>query len=304
MLIKHGTSFLQQCLRLRGTAAVGPLLMLASGFLFAVMDCLIKVSGSSFRIWDIAFYRFGCGMGILLLVFGWRRNPFSGHNHRFLMLRGVAGSLSFFAVVIAYRLIPISTALVLFYVFPAFAALFSTLFFKEKVTKDLIWVVVTLGGVAVMLDSRLEGGLLGQVMSLVGAAFAGIAVAAVKKARATNGPVIIYLYFCLAGAVMSLVPFAAAPQLPTSAYDWFIVGGIVATSLIAQLMMNQGFHYCGSFEGGLLLTSEVFFVACWGIIFLHEPVTWHFLAGASMILVSIVALNRGIFLADTEACEH
>jgi drug/metabolite transporter (DMT)-like permease len=62
--------------------------------------------------------------------------------------------------------------------------------------------------------------------------------------------------------------------------------------------MNQGFHYCGSFEGGLLLTSEVFFVACWGIIFLHEPVTWHFLAGASMILVSIVALNRGIFLAE------
>ena len=299
MLIKQETSLVPHCLRLRGTAAVGPLLMLAAGFIFAVMDCLIKVSGSSFRLWDIAFYRFGCGMAILVLIFGWRRNPFDGPNRRYLMLRGVAGSLSFFAVVIAYRLIPISTALVLFYVFPAFAALFSALFFKEKITKDLLWAVVTLVGVAVMLDSRLEGGLVGQVMSLVGAAFAGIAVAAVKKARETNGPVIIYLYFCLAGAAMSFVPFVAHPQLPTSAYDWFIVGGIVTTSLIAQLLMNQGFHYCGSFDGGLLLTSEVLFVALWGIIFLHEPVTWNFLVGGSIILVSIIALNRGVLLAET-----
>jgi drug/metabolite transporter (DMT)-like permease len=298
VLIKPETSFFPQRLRLRGSAAAGPLLMLASGFLFAVMDGLIKVSGSSFRLWDIAFYRFGCGMGILLLIFGWRRNPFAGHNHKFLVLRGIAGSLSFFAVVIAYRLIPISTALVLFYVFPAFAALFSALLFKEKLTKDLLWALVTVSGVAVVLDTSLEGGLLGQIMSLVGAAFAGIAVAAVKKTRETNGPVIIYLYFCLAGAAMSFVPFVADPQLPASAHEWFIVGGIVATSLIAQLLMNQGFHYCGSFDGGLLLTSEVLFVALWGIIFLHEPVTWHFLAGGSMILVSIIALNRGILLAE------
>jgi drug/metabolite transporter (DMT)-like permease len=298
MLMKQDTSLLPHGLRLRGTAATGPLLMLAAGFLFAVMDALIKVSGSSFRLWDIAFYRFGCGMGILLLLFGWRRNPFDGHPRKYLVLRGVAGSLSFFAVVIAYRSIPISTALVLFYVFPAFAALFSALLFKEKMTKDLLWVALTLGGVAVMLDSKLEGGLFGQVVSLVGAAFAGIAVAAVKKARETNGPVIIYLYFCLAGAAMSFVPFVADPQLPTSAHDWFVMGGIVATSLFAQLLMNQGFHYCGSFDGGLLLTSEVLFVALWGIVFLHEPVTWRFLTGASMILVSILALNRGILLAE------
>ncbi len=271
--------------------------MVAAAFLFAVMDCLIKVSASSFRIWDIAFYRFGCGMGILVLIFGWRRNPFDGHNRKYLALRGIAGSLSFLAVVIAFRLIPISTALVLFYVFPAFAALFSTLFFKEKLTKDLLWIVLTLSGVAVILDPRLEGGLLGQVMSLVGAGFAGVALAALKKARETNGPVIIYLYFCLAGAVISFVPFVADPQLPASAYEWFIVAGIVTTSLIAQLLMNQGFHYCGSFEGGLLLTSEILFVAVWGIIFLHEPVTWHFLAGGTMILVSIIGLNRSRLLA-------
>ncbi len=298
MQTKQETSPFPYLLRLRGIAAFGPLLMLAAGFLFAVMDCLIKVSSSSFRIWDIAFYRFCCGMAILILVFGRRRNPFNSSNRRLLVLRGIAGSLSFLAVIAAFRLIPIATALVLFYVFPAFAALFSALLFKEKISKDLLWIVVALGGVAVILDSRLEGSLLGQAMSLVGAAFAGIALAAVKKARETNGPVIIYLYFCLAGALISFVPFVADPQLPTSTHEWMILGGIVGTSLIAQLLMNEGFHYCSSFEGGLLLTSEVPFVAFWGIVFLHEAVTWHFWAGGTMILASIIGLNRNLVLAE------
>jgi drug/metabolite transporter (DMT)-like permease len=299
MFIKQGTSLFPCRLRLSASAAVGPLLMLSAAFLFAVMDCLIKYSGSFLRVWDIAFYRFGCGMVILVLVFGWRRNPFNGHNHKMLLLRGVTGSLSFLSIALAFRLIPISTALVLFYVFPAFAALFSALLFGERLTKDLIWIVVALCGVAVILDSRLEGGILGQVMSLVGAAFAGIAVAAVKKARETNGPVIIYLYFCLAGAVISLVPFAADPHLPSSAQEWLVAGGIVGTSLVAQLLMNEGFHYCSSFEGSLLLTTEVFFVVSWGIIFLHEPVTMQFCGGSTMILASIIALNRRIVLAES-----
>ena len=284
--------------RLRGTAAFGPLLMLASGLLFAVMDILIKIASTSFRIWDIAFYRFGIGMAILILVFGWRRNPFAGCELRLLVVRGVAGSLSFLAVIIAFRLIPIATALVLFYVFPAFAALFSALLFKEKISKNLLWILVALSGVAVILDSRIEGSLLGQAMSLAGAALAGIALAAVKKARETNGPVIIYLYFCLAGALISFVPFAAAPQLPSSAHEWMVLGGIVCTSLIAQLLMNEGFHYCSSFEGSLLLTSEVPFVTFWGIVFLHETVTWNFWVGATMIFASIIGLNRNLVFTE------
>lgn len=69
---------------------------------------------------------------------------------------GVAGSLSFLALIFAFQLIPIATALVLFYVFPAFAALFSALLFKEKLSKNMLWILVALGGVAVILDSRLQ----------------------------------------------------------------------------------------------------------------------------------------------------
>jgi drug/metabolite transporter (DMT)-like permease len=300
MLMKQETIIYSFLRRPKVAASIGPLLMLASAFLFAVMDCLIKFLSPSFRVWDIAFYRFGCGMAILLLLFSWRQNPFESRNRTLLLARGVAGSLAFLAFVIAIRLIPISTALVLFYAYPAFAVLFSALLFKEKLTKDLIWVLAALGGVALVLDPGLEGGVLGQAVSLLGAAFAGVAVATIRKARETNGPVIIYLYFCLTGVMMTVVPFASDPQLPATAHEWLIVVGIVGVSLLAQLLMNEGFHYCTSCEGGLLLTTEVLFVAFWGIAVLHETVTWHFWSGGIMILGSIVALNRSIIFSESK----
>ena len=107
----------------------GPLLMLGSAFFFAVLDVLIKVLGPSFRVWDIAFYRFFFGIVIVLCLFGWYQNPFKGRNVPLLIIRGVTGSITFFSMITAIRQIPLSTAMILFYSFPAFSALFSFLLF-------------------------------------------------------------------------------------------------------------------------------------------------------------------------------
>jgi drug/metabolite transporter (DMT)-like permease len=284
--------------QLKTAALLGPFLMTASAFLYAVVDGLIKVLGPPFNAWDIAFYRFGCGMVLLVMLSGGRYNPFTGHNRKLLIFRGITGFIAFLALILAIQMIPISTALVIFYAYPAFAALFSALFFKEKLGRELVWVLVALVGVGISFDFKLEGGITGQAISLVGAAFAGAAVAAIKELSETNGSITIYLYFCITGAAISIIPFASDPHFPGAAREWIIVGGIVCFSLIAQIIMNQGFLYCRSWEGAVFLTSEVVFVSLWGIIFLLEPVTWHFYLGGPLILGSIIALNlhsaRGI----------
>ena len=50
----------------RSYRSAGTLLMLASAFLFSVLDGLIKLMGPGFRIWDIAFYRFGYGSMLIV----------------------------------------------------------------------------------------------------------------------------------------------------------------------------------------------------------------------------------------------
>jgi len=270
----------------------GPLLMLSSAFLFAVMDCLVKALGPPFRVWDIAFYRFACSTAILLFYATRNQTRLCSPDWKLLIYRGIAGSAAFLTLVPAIRMIPISTAMLLFYSYPAFAAFFAASLFKEQSGKELLWIIVTLGGVAIFLDSRLEGGIFGQLLSLLGAAFAGLAVASLRKARQTNGSVIIYLYFCIIGTAMTCIPFFSSPILPCSLNEWLILSGIVSSSLIAQLLMNEGFRYCSSFQGSLFLTGEVVFVAFWGFAFLSETLSRRSLIGGAMILLSIIALTR------------
>ena len=273
---------------------VGALLMLAAALLFAVLDGLIKLLGPPFRVWDIAFYRFACGLAILIPVLAWKGNPFSGQNRKLLVVRGITGCCAFLALVAAIRLIPISTALVLFFSFPAFAAFFSPLIFKEAITRDeIVFVIAALGGVAILFDFTLHSALLGQALAVLGGGFAGLTVSIIKKLRETNGPVVIYLYFCLLGSIISLPPFMASPQIPRVPVEWLMLGGIAFSALAAQLLMNQGFRYCKSWEGGLFLMAEVVFTSILGILFLGEPVTWRFWLGGAMVLGSAVALNRG-----------
>ena len=267
-------------------------LMLASAFLFSVLDGLIKLSGPGFRIWDIAFYRFGLGLVILIGILGWKQNPFKTGNLKLMIMRGLTGTTAFLLIVTAIRLIPISTAMVLFFSFPAFAALFSFLLFGEKISFGQIGCVLgALIGAAILFDYQLSDSLWGQAAGLTSGMFAGVTVCLIKKLRETNGASVIYLYFCMLGAVITFPAFLNDPHLPTSAIEWLMIGGIVFSALAAQLLMNQGFHYCKSWEGGLILTSEVIFTSLLGILFLGEIFSWRFGCGGLLIVASAIFSN-------------
>ena len=279
-------------------AVAGPLFMLAAALLFTVLNLLIKLIGPTFTIWHIGFYRFFGGVAVLLLVFGRHGSPYRSHDTRLLIIRGFTGSAAFLSIVTAIRLLPVSTALVIFYAFPAFSAVFSYLIYGDRISKaEIACIAVVVIGIAVLFDFKLDGNLFGQLMALSGAAFAGLTVTLIKTLREKNGPVIIYLYFCTMGMLVTLPKFAMAPLLPSTGMEWAMVLGIVFVSVTAQLLMNQGFFYCRGWEGGVFMSSEVIFTAIVGIAFLGDPASWRFWVGGFLIVGSAVALNR--FKAST-----
>ena len=279
--------------RFRNTAVLGPILMLTSALMFAILDIIIKVIGPEFRVWDIAFYRWGGSFAIMVIIFSWRGNPFKCNNLKMMAFRSVSGCIAFLALTTAIRLAPVSTIMVLFYSFPAFAAIFSYLIFGERISKrEIFCIAAAICGVAVLLDIKLDGHLMGYILGFTAGAFAGLTVSMIKKLRDTNGPVVIYLYFCLLGAAVTFLPYISNPTIPDTALDWLMIGGIVATSIVAQITMNQGFKYCKSWEGGLFLTCEMIYVAFFGIAYLGEPTNWRFWTGGLLILTSVMILNR------------
>ena len=121
--------------------------------------------------------------------------------------------------------------------------------------------------------------------------FAGLTVTLIRTLRTQNGPVVIYLYYCAMGTLVTLPQFILQPVVPATAVEWVMVGGIVFVSLTAQLLMNQGFSYCRGWEGGVFMSGEVVFTAIVGLVFLGDPVSWRFWSGGVMIFASVAALN-------------
>jgi drug/metabolite transporter (DMT)-like permease len=292
MSLETGNSEPQSASPLRKSSAFGPPLMLASAFHFSVLDILIKILGPDFRVWDIAFYRWGASFAVLMIIVCWMGNPFKCHDLKLMILRSISGCIAFLAMITSIRLIPISTAMALFYSFPAFTALFSFLLYKERIAKEeILCITTTLLGVVILIDIELGGNFFGYTMALLASTFAGLTISLLKKLRENTGPIAIYLYFSLFGAAVSFPAFIASPKIPESGVEWLMIGGIVGSSIAAQMFMNQGIKYCKSWEGSLYLTSELIFVAFFGIFFLGEITTWRFWVGGLMIFGSVVTLN-------------
>jgi len=274
-------------------AVAGPLFMLSAALLFTLVNTLVKLLGPEYTVWSIGFYRFFGGAVMLIAVFGRYQNPYKGHNIRLLIIRGCTGCSAFICIVTAIRLLPVSTALIIFYSFPAFSAIFSFIIYKEHVgMRESACIMTVLIGVGILFDFQLAGGLLGQVMALVGAAFAGLTVTLIRTLREKNGPVTIYLYFCTMGILVTAPMFARHPILPSTPVEWGMILGLILASLMGQLLMNQGFFYCRGWEGGVFMSSEAIFTATVGILFLGDPFAWRFWIGGLMILISVIALNR------------
>ncbi len=271
----------------------GPVFMLSAALLFTFMNVLVKLLPAEYTVWHITFIRCAGGMLILLMMLGPRGNPFKGDRIPLLMIRGCTGSIAFFAWITAMRQLPLSTAVVIFYAFPAFAAVFAFLIYKERIgllEAGCIGLVII--GVSILFDFHLAGGLMGQFLAVVAGAFAGLTVTLVRSLRQNNGPEVIYLYFCLMGGLVTTPKFIMDPIVPATVVEWAITMGIVVSSVVGQILMNQGFYYCRGFEGAVFMSSEVVFAAIVGIFFFSDPVSWRFWAGSLLVMGSVVALNR------------
>ncbi|MCG8640036.1 MAG: DMT family transporter [Desulfobacterales bacterium] len=270
----------------------GPLFMLSAALLFTLMSTIVKLMPEAYTIWHLGFIRCFGGLVVLTTLFSRGKNPLKGHNYPLLILRGCFGALAFFCVVTAVRTLPISTAVVLFYTFPVFAALFGFLIYRETLNQfQMVCIGVLVAGVAVLFDFSFTGDTFGQAMAIAAAVIAGVTVTLIRSLREKNGPVVIYFYFCLMGTLATLPLCLASPYLPASPAEWAMILGIVATSVAAQLLMNQGFFFCKGFEGAAYMSCETVFTVIVGIVFLNDPVSWHFFLGGVLIVGSGLSLH-------------
>jgi len=269
----------------------GFMLMTLSAFFFALGDILIKLMSTALGAVQIAFVRFLFGALILLPVLLSSGQSLRGDSTNLLFLRGLIGTLAFFCLLKAIAMIPLSHAMVLFYTFPFFATFFSFLLLKEGLTKlEISLTIAGTIGIYILINPGSHAFTVGHIFGLMAACFAGLVMVLTRRLRKTNGPLIIYFYFCMVGGIASF-PFFLADFTFPDIYQSSLLVLLAVLLLIAQVLLNQGFKYCKASEGAVILMSEVVFTGVAGVVIFHDAVSLNFWIGACLIVGSGVGLN-------------
>ncbi|MBW2059237.1 MAG: DMT family transporter [Deltaproteobacteria bacterium] len=272
-------------------SANGFFLMVVSACLFGIADVMIKSLSLGVPPVEIAFSRFLVGGIVLLFVLLPRRRSLKGNRTWILLVRGVAGTVTFLSLLKSISMIPLGNAMVLLYTFPVFAAFFSVLLLRESLTRgEILLVAVGVVGIYVLLGPGSHRFNAGELFGLLAGCFAGFTVVLIRKLRETNGPLIIYFYYCLVGGVLTFPALVKDFEMPD--FEQFVLLIAVAVIfMIAQLLMTEGFKYCKASEGSVILMLEVVFAGIGGIVFFRDSLSSGFLVGTLMVMGSGAGLN-------------
>lgn len=275
---------------------VGTCWMVAAALCYGTMNIAAKLGTSHLSVWQTAMGRFALGIALIPFLARLFHLDLLGRERWFLLARGVSGTLGFVLVIQAYKLIPLSVAMVLFYLWPVFSCLLSPWVAGEPTGKrEWPFVAGALLGTALILwPDRTGPGLnLGHFLALSASFFTGFAVIIIRRVRRVNNPFTIYFFFCMTGGVLSLGPLLTQgqPIAPVSDTGWMLLSAVALFAMVGQLLMNHGMKYLPASKTGALMMIEVIVAGAFGALYLGEALTLRFFLGAALILGCGAALT-------------
>jgi drug/metabolite transporter (DMT)-like permease len=276
-------------------SGIGTAWMVCSAVLYGGMNIWIKLGAPHLTVWQTAIGRFALGSFLIAALARPFHIDLRGRSRLLLAARAVSGTLAFLLMVQALQWIPLSVALILFYLWPVFTCLLSPWIAGEPTgKKEWLFVISALLGAALILwPDRVGAGLgLGHFLALTSSFFAGLAIILIRRLRRENNPLTIYFYFSSIGGILCLGPLLtqSGPLLPTSDQGWLCLVAVACFAMGAQVSMNQGMKYLKASKAGALMMIEVLTATTFGTLYLGESLTLRLAAGGMLILGSGAAL--------------
>jgi drug/metabolite transporter (DMT)-like permease len=204
--------------------------------------------------------------------------------------------VAFLFLVAAFQRIPLSIAMVLFYLYPAFTAMLSPWVTGEATVKTA-WPFI--GGAFIGTSLILwpfEASLAlnpGHLFGMISSLLCAFTLLLVRRLGRQNNIYTLFFYLCLTGTLAGLGPLLMQgyPILPSSTAGWVGAAAVAIFSIGAQLSINQALVRMPAPKVSVMMTVEVPLVTCFGVLYLGEPLSWNFIAGTLLIFGSGTGLN-------------
>ena len=134
---------------------------------------------------------------------------------------------------------------------------------------------------------------LGHLFAVCSSFLCALTLLLVRRLGRENNIYTLFFYLCLTGTLAGLGPLLIQdlPILPTSTAAWLSVAAVAIFSIGAQLSINQALSHIPAPKVGVIMTIEVPLVACFGVLYLGEPLNWNFITGTLLIFGSGAGLN-------------
>ncbi|MFZ2148285.1 MAG: DMT family transporter [Sedimentisphaerales bacterium] len=273
------------------------LIILACGF-FCMTGCLVK-SGSYIGAYRLAFFRFVLGLGLIAAAAMSGRVKLVFNNKKLLFLRGLTGGIAVSIALISITKLGLGKGMVLASSYPIFAGIISAIFLRERLRRlDFGSIVTAMVGIYfIAYDKQQSSPLLVfgkyELLAVLGAMIAGIAITLIRKLHDTDDSLAIYFSQCAVGMWLVIVPaFTTGGGIGLKGV--FILLAIGAGVTVGQLLMTEGFKYVPVKVGSLLLLFEPMLCYIAGTIIFNEPLTVTCLFGTVLVIsaCAIVLVRR------------
>ena len=270
--------------------------VLLAPLFYAGMSTSAKLAGAYLNVWQIGVGRFIFGLLVVPVIVRALKLKLWG-RHRFLLaLRGLCGSVSFLMLVAAFQRIPLSLAMVLFYLYPAFTALLSPWIAGEPPPKSAwFFIGCAFAGTSLILWPHEASGALnaGHLLAVIASVLCGVTLLLVRRLGKDNNIYTLFFYLCITGTLFGLAPLILQGNymLPQSPAAWICIGAVAVFSIAAQLTLNQALVRIPAATVSIIMTIEVPLVAAFGVLYLGEPAGWRLIVGALLIFGAGIGLN-------------
>jgi len=264
--------------------------------LYAALSVSAKLAGTHLSVWQIGVGRFGFGLLVIPVIVKVLRLRLWGKKRFLLSVRGLCGAIAFLLLVAAFQRIPLSLAMILFYLYPAFTALLSPWITGEPIAKTA-WPFICgafIGTSLILWPFEASGALdLGHLFAALASVLCALTLLLVRRLGRENNIYTLFFYLCLAGTIAGLGPLLLqeSPILPGGTASWIGIAAVAIFSIGAQLSINQALIRIPAPRVSVMMTAEVPLVTCFGILYLGEPLHWRLIVGALLIFGCGIGLN-------------
>lgn len=275
----------------------GTILVVLSGLFYGLIGFFgVKLMQLGLSIANMLFWRFFIAFLFMLFICRKEIKLKSAYNYHMLIIGGLLYLLTAYFYFISCNYIGTGLAIVIFFCYPIFVVILNYFFYKEKLNQYFKTIVFIMVGLSLMIRfDQIKIDMLGIFFALL-SSISYAAYIIYSKKRVHNLSSKMSTLFVTLGSSLLLFIFVNIDQsftFPKEGKIWiYIFGHAIICTTLPILFLLEGMKYISSSKAAILSVLEPVAVTIIGYFFLNEDLTTIQLAGALVIILSIIMSKK------------